>query len=46
MSPQARDIESLTAARGMHKRMTFEDIDNILSHQKKVALLDRRCLNV
>ena len=46
MSPQPRDIESLTAARGMHKKLTFEDIDYILSDQKKVKFPDRRWLQV
>ena len=46
MSPQPRDLESLTAARGMHKKLTFEDIDYILSHQKLQKLPDRRWLHV
>ena len=46
MAPQPRDIETLAANRGMHKKLTFEDIDYILSHDKKVKLPDRRWLQV
>ena len=46
MAPQPRDIETLTANRGMRHKMTFEDIDYILSHQKTVKLPDRRWLQV
>ena len=41
MAPQPRDLETLTATRGMHKKLTFEDIDYILSHRKKVKLPDK-----
>ena len=46
MAPQPRDLETLTANRGMRHKMSFEDIDYILSHQKKVNLPDRRWLQV
>ena len=46
MAPQPRDIETLAANRSMHKKLTFEDIDYILSHDKKVKLPDRRWLQV
>ena len=42
MAPQPRDIETLTANRGMRHKMSFEDIDYILSHQETVKLPDRR----
>jgi hypothetical protein len=37
MAHQPRDLETLAATRGMHKKLTFEDIDYILSHQKSKA---------
>ena len=46
MAPQPRDLDTLTSTRGMKKKLTFEDIDYILSHQKKVKLPDRRFLHV
>ena len=46
MAPEPRDIETLTANWGMRHKMTFEDIDYILTHQKKVNLPDRRWLQV
>ena len=46
MAPQPRDIETFTANRGMRHKMSFEDIDYILSHQKTVKLPDRRWLQV
>ena len=44
MAPQPRDIETLVANRGMHKKLTLKDIDYILAHDKKVKLPDRRWL--
>ena len=35
MAPQPRDLDTLVANRGMRHKMSFEDIDHILSHQKK-----------
>ena len=46
MAPQPRDIETLTANRGMRHKMSFEDINYTLSHQKTVKLPDRRWLHV
>ena len=46
MALQPRDIETLTAHRWMHKKLTFADIDDILANQKKVKLPDRRWLQV
>ncbi|NBO94218.1 MAG: hypothetical protein EBV06_18195 [Planctomycetia bacterium] len=44
MAPQPRDIETLVANRGMHKKLTLKDIDYILAHDKQVKLPDRRWL--
>ena len=44
MAPQPRDIDTLVANRGMHKKLTLKDIDYILAHDKKVKLPDRRWL--
>ena len=43
MAPQPRDIETLGANRGTHKKLTLKDIDYILAHDK-VKLPDRRWL--
>ena len=44
MAPQPRDIETLVANRGMHKKLTLKDIDYILAHDKKLKLPDKRWL--
>jgi hypothetical protein len=44
MAPQPRDVETLVANRGMHKKLTLKDIDYILAKDKKVKLPDRRWL--
>ena len=46
MALQPRDLETLKAEQGMRRKVTFEDIDYILSHQKTVKLPDRRWLQV
>ena len=35
MAPEPRDVETLVANRGMHKKLTLKDMDYILAHDKK-----------